>query len=242
MARPYRPTYENKGEVEVLPVQGSVYMLAGAGSNVTVQVGPNALFVVDTNEAAMSDKLLAAIKTISPLPIRFIVNTSARSRSRRRQRTIREVGRRQRERVLRAGRARLRARGAYARMTNPKDGARRCASALWPTDSFAATLKTLFVTGEPIEIIHQPAAHTDGDLMVFFRKSDVIVAGDVFSTDRYPVIDAKRGGTLERRARRPEPADRHRDPRVQLDGRHARDSGPRPDLATRSIWSSTATR
>ena len=52
------------------------------------------------------------------------------------------------------------------------------------------------MTGEPIEMIHQPAAHTDGDLMVFFRKSDVIVAGDVFSTDRYPVIDAKRGGTL----------------------------------------------
>jgi hypothetical protein len=70
------------------------------------------------------------------------------------------------------------------------------ASALWPTDSFAASLKTLFVTGEPIEMIHQPAAHTDGDLMVFFRKSDVIVAGDLFSTDRYPVIDSKHGGTL----------------------------------------------
>jgi len=52
------------------------------------------------------------------------------------------------------------------------------------------------VTGEPIELIHQPAAHTDGDLMVFFRKSDVIVSGDIFSTDRYPVIDAAHGGTL----------------------------------------------
>ena len=61
----------------MLPVQGAVYMVAGAGSNVTVQVGPNALFVVDTNEAAMSDKILAAIKTISPLPIRYIVNTNA---------------------------------------------------------------------------------------------------------------------------------------------------------------------
>ena len=68
---------EHRATIEVLPVQGSVYMLAGAGSNVTVQVGPNALFVVDTNEAAMSDKILAAIKTISPLPIRYIVNTSA---------------------------------------------------------------------------------------------------------------------------------------------------------------------
>ena len=84
--------------------------------------------------------------------------------------------------------------GAYARMTNPKDGSAPLASGLWPTDSFEGPLKTLFVTGEPIEIIHQPAAHTDGDLMVFFRKSDVVVAGDVFSTDRYPVIDVKHGG------------------------------------------------
>src|SRR5580765_4540168 len=76
LSRPHRPTYTSTGEIEVLPVQGSVYMLAGAGSNVTVQVGSNALFVVDTNVAAMSGKLLAAIRTISPLPIRYIVNTS----------------------------------------------------------------------------------------------------------------------------------------------------------------------
>ena len=58
---------------------------------------------------------------------------------------------------------------AYARLTNPKAGT-PVPSALWPTDSFAASLKTLFVTGEPIEMIHQPSAHTDGDLIVFFRK------------------------------------------------------------------------
>jgi glyoxylase-like metal-dependent hydrolase (beta-lactamase superfamily II) len=196
MARPYRPTYENKGEVEVLPVQGSVYMLAGAGSNVTVQVGPNALFVVDTNEAAMSDKLLAAIKTISPLPIRYIVNTSGDpDHVGGNERFAKQAG--DSVNAFYEQGARVYAHdGAYARMTNPKDGSAPIASGLWPTDSFEGTLKTLFVTGEPIEIIHQPAAHTNGDLMVFFRKSDVIVAGDVFSTDRYPVIDAKHGGTL----------------------------------------------
>jgi cyclase len=198
LARPYRPTYENKGVVEVLPVQGSVYMLAGAGSNVTVQVGPNALLVVDTNEAAMSDKILAAIKTISPLPIRYIVNTSPDPD---------HVG--GNERFAKAapdpagvnafyeqGARVYASENAYARMTNPKGGGAPLPTALWPTDSFAASLKTLFVTGEPIELIHQANAHTDGDLMVFFRKSDVVVAGDVFSTDRYPVIDARRGGTL----------------------------------------------
>src|SRR5262245_65557835 len=72
LARPYRPSYESTGEVEVLPVQGTVYMLAGGGSNVTVQVGPNALFVVDTNPVAMRDKLVAAIKPISHIPIATI--------------------------------------------------------------------------------------------------------------------------------------------------------------------------
>jgi cyclase len=196
LALPHRVTYASKGEVEVLPVQGSVYMLAGAGSNVTVQVGANALFVVDTNEAAMSDKILAAIKTISPLPIRYIVNTSADPD---------HVGGNERLATSAGDNsiafyqqgARVYAHeNAYARMTNPKDGSAAMPLPLWPTDAFAAPLKSLFVTGEPIEVIHQPAAHTSGDLMVFFRKSDVISAGDIFVTNGYPVIDARHGGTM----------------------------------------------
>ena len=66
-----------KGEIEVPPVQGSVYLLAGGGSNVVVQVGDDAVFVVDSNAAAMSDQMLAAIRTISTAPVRYIVNTSA---------------------------------------------------------------------------------------------------------------------------------------------------------------------
>ena len=196
LARPHRPTYAGTGQIEVIPVQGSVYMLAGAGSNVTVQVGPAALFVVDTNEAAMSDRILAAIRTISPLPIRYIVNTSADPD---------HVG--GNERFAAAGGDSVNAffgqgarvysqENAYARMTNPKDGTAALPTALWPTDAFNGPLKSFFVTGEPIEVIRQPAAHTDGDLVVFFRKSDVISTGDIFVTSGYPVVDARHGGTL----------------------------------------------
>jgi glyoxylase-like metal-dependent hydrolase (beta-lactamase superfamily II) len=196
LARPYRPTYENTGQIEVLPVQGSVYMLAGAGSNVSVQVGPHALLVVDTNEAAMSDKLLAAIRTISPLPIRYIVNTSADpDHVGGNEKFAKSAGDTAANAFYEQGARVYSHEHAYARMANSKAGT-PLPSALWPTDAFAASLKTLFVTGEPIEIVHQPVAHTDGDLMVFFRKSDVISTGDLFSTDRYPVIDAARGGTL----------------------------------------------
>src|SRR5687767_4422715 len=77
LQRPRRIEYGKRDQVEVFHVKGNVYLVAGAETNVTVQVGPLALFVVDTATADMSDKLLAAIKTISPLPIRSIVNTSA---------------------------------------------------------------------------------------------------------------------------------------------------------------------
>jgi glyoxylase-like metal-dependent hydrolase (beta-lactamase superfamily II) len=194
---PRRPTYGAKSEIEVLPVQGSVYLLAGGGSNVVVQVGDDAVFVVDSNTGAMSDKMLAAIGTISKAPIRYIVNTSA---------DLDHVGGNQAfatsaaapvNAFLQQGARVYAHEHTYTRLANPPDGSNPAPVAWWPTDAFGAAKKTLFVTGEPIEMIHQPAAHTDGDVLVFFRKSDVVAAGDVFVLNSYPVIDVKRGGTLQ---------------------------------------------
>ena len=67
----------------------------------------------------------------------------------------------------------------------------------WPTDTFFTARKNFWYGGEPIEMWNEPAAHSDGDLIVFFRKSDVIVAGDVIAADRYPYIDAKNGGSIQ---------------------------------------------
>ena len=67
----------------------------------------------------------------------------------------------------------------------------------WPTDTFFTARKNFWYGGEPIEMWNEPSAHSDGDLIVFFRKSDVIVAGDVIAADRYPYIDAKNGGSIQ---------------------------------------------
>ena len=68
--------------------------------------------------------------------------------------------------------------------------------AAWPTATFSGTHKEFFYNGEGVQLVHVPSAHTDGDTLVFFRRSDVIAAGDVYSTVSYPVIDVQRGGNI----------------------------------------------
>jgi glyoxylase-like metal-dependent hydrolase (beta-lactamase superfamily II) len=195
LQRPRRIEYGKRDQVEVLHVKGNVYLVAGADTHVTVQVGPLALFVVDTATADMSDKLLAAIKTISPLPIRFVVNTSANPNYIGGNERFAKSSGDNVNAFLGQGARVYANENAYARMSNPKDGSAPVPTALWPTDAFALPLKSLY-NGEPIELIHPESAHTNGDVMVFFRTSDVLVTGELFSTDRYPMIDAKSGGTL----------------------------------------------
>ena len=67
----------------------------------------------------------------------------------------------------------------------------------WPTAAYFTPHRDIHFNGEPVEILHQPAAHTDGDSLVFFRRSDVVVAGDIFTPERYPVIDLARGGSVQ---------------------------------------------
>jgi glyoxylase-like metal-dependent hydrolase (beta-lactamase superfamily II) len=68
---------------------------------------------------------------------------------------------------------------------------------LWPTKTFAYRLYSMYLNGEGIQVIHMPEARTDGDTIVFFRRGDVIATGDIIDTTRWPVIDTKRGGTIQ---------------------------------------------
>jgi glyoxylase-like metal-dependent hydrolase (beta-lactamase superfamily II) len=67
----------------------------------------------------------------------------------------------------------------------------------WPTKTFAFRQYSMYLNGEGIQVIHMPAAHTDGDTIVFFRRGDVIATGDIIDTTRWPFIDIERGGTVQ---------------------------------------------
>jgi glyoxylase-like metal-dependent hydrolase (beta-lactamase superfamily II) len=189
-------------QVRVLPAQGNVYMLAGAGGNMTVQVGSDGVLIVDTQFAQMSDKLLAAIRGLSKGPIRYIVNTHVHGDHTGGNESIRKAGS-----TIAGGNVsgdiRDAATGAQIwahdnvllKMSDPKRTP-AVPTAAWPTSTFTGKDKKLFFNGEGVHIIHEPAAHTDGDSIVFFRRSDVISTGDIFNTTNYPVIDVAGGGTI----------------------------------------------
>ena len=203
--RPQKPAYDD-GQVEAVPVQGSVYLVAGSGANITVQSGSDGLLLVDTSVAEMSDKVLTTLRTIADKPVRQIINTSAD-----------ELHTGGNERLSAAG-ANINAGvgGPTGREPKRLDGAPviahekvlhrmsgllgeppRMPYGVWPHDTFFSDRKSFFFDGEVVDIMFQPAAHTDGDVIVWFRKSDVIAAGDIFTTTTYPVVDVKRGGTIK---------------------------------------------
>jgi glyoxylase-like metal-dependent hydrolase (beta-lactamase superfamily II) len=207
------------GRFEQLLVAGQVHLLAGTGANVVVQAGEEGAVFVDTSVEGASRDLLAAVARLTTRPIRYVINTSADADHVGGNETISNAGRNFATPAPNtagigapaagagggAGGNQQRTTGAqvYAheavlnRMSGAFSGGRGAVPfALWPSDTFFTSKKTLYFNGEPIELLHQPAAHTDGDVMVWFRKSDVVAAGDVYTPDRFPMIDVDRGGTV----------------------------------------------
>ena len=192
-------------DVHVWPVRENVFMIVGAGGDITVQTGKDGVFVVDSGLANMSDKTLAAIKSISNLPIRYLVNThyhpdhvGGNVAVRKAGATIAggnvafDIGSAASEGALVIAHEKL-----LNRVSAPTGSKQPLIPAEgWPTSTFFGDEKKLYFNGEGIEVIHLANAHTDGDSIVYFRKSDVIATGDLFTTVMYPLIDVPGGGTI----------------------------------------------
>ena len=177
-----------QGEIKTFHVQGNVYMLVGAGANVAVQIGDDGVIVVDTGAAAAREKVLAAIRQLSTRPIRWIINTHPDADHTGGNETISQAGM-----TVNGNPAAI---VAHEKVLARMSQAGR-PSAEWPLNTFFEDSRDFPFNGEAVFIHHIPRAHTDGDVFVHFRGSDVVVAGDLFLTTTYPVIDAKLGGGVE---------------------------------------------
>lgn len=194
-----------KAHLHVFLVQGNVYALTGDGGNITLQIGNDGILVVNAGRSGLSDKLLAAIQNLSDKPIRYLVDTDDDASNLGGNETIAKAGR-----TVAGGNAVVaigESAGSTAtvvafqtvldRMSAPSDKSESLPQAAWPTDTYTVDHKDLTFNDDSVRISHEPNAHTDGDSTVHFRRADVISAGDFFSMDSFPVIDLKRGGSIQ---------------------------------------------
>ena len=203
MANEWPETVTIEG-VEIVHVQKNVYMLVGAGANVTVQYGDEGVVLVDSGAAGQTGRLLAAVRHLTRKPIRYLVNTSANPDHIGGNGEIVGVAGARLPNTGRAGGAPsdrgtsvIAHENSYNRMIAGSPLLPPLTGEALPESTFFTPRKDIFANGEPIQLLFQPAAHTDGDLLVFFRGSDVVSAGEIYRTDGYPVIDASRDGSIQ---------------------------------------------
>jgi glyoxylase-like metal-dependent hydrolase (beta-lactamase superfamily II) len=170
-------------------VQGNVYMVVGAAANVAVQIGDEGILVVDSGGAATREQVLAAIRKLSPdKPIRWILNTSLDPDHTGGNETVSQAGI-----TVNGNPAAIVAHeNVLARMT-----AEDRPITEMPLNTFFEEGRDFAFNGEAVFLRHVPSAHTDGDIFVYFRGSDVIVAGDLFLTTTYPVVNLEAGGGID---------------------------------------------
>lgn len=196
-----RPPPEPEPELAVLHIQAGLHLISGSGGNVVVQVGNQGVLLVDTGVSGTADQLVTIVKDlVGARKLRYIINTGSDADHVGGNEKLRKSG----ETIL----------GGNVVMDDPRgqQGATVIAhenvqirlisstppvsEELWPTETFSEDTYDFFFNDEALELIHPPVAHADGDLMVFFRKSDVLVAGDILAMTSYPVVDLDRGGSI----------------------------------------------
>jgi cyclase len=202
------PAPQVSGELDVIQVRPNFYMIAGAGGNIAVQIGVDGVVLVDAGTEGASDRVLAAIRKLTPLPTRYIINTGADADHVSGNARLAKAGVTIFTNALgnlnfvnamtNGGGASILAHDSILkRMSAPTGKTSQFPVETWPTEAFYTNTKTLRMNDEGIEVRYQPAAHSDSDSFVFFRRSDVVVAGDIMDTTRFPVIDIARGGGIQ---------------------------------------------
>jgi glyoxylase-like metal-dependent hydrolase (beta-lactamase superfamily II) len=205
----------NNAQVKVIPVRGNVFMISGAGGNIAASVGAEGVLLVDTGLANMSDKVLAAVNQTSiavntkglpnvnvppAKPIRFIINTHVHPDHVGGNVALAKAGKTFTGGNVAGNLSDVGDQAAIYAHENLLNRmvAMKLPTAAQPTDTYhvESMYMSHFFNGEGVQLFYAPNAHTDGDSMVFFRGSDVLATGDIFTTTMYPVVDIPNGGTI----------------------------------------------
>jgi cyclase len=197
--------------IEILPVRHNVYMLVGGGANVTVDIGAEGVVMADAGASGSSSKLQNAIRRLTRKPLRYLINTAA---------DLDKVGGNadmvtwaggtngpagggganqagQAGRNPNIGTAFMAHEATFNRMIAGSAGFPALTGAALPDSTFFTARKDFYANDQAVQLFHEPKAHTDGDVVVFFRGSDVVHAGEVYRTDQFPLIDLQRGGSID---------------------------------------------
>ncbi len=192
------------GGLDVVKVRKNFYMIAGAGGNIGVQIGSDGVVLVNSGGAAASDQVVVALKKLTDLPIRYIINVDAGADFVGGNEKLSKAGFTIFTNALGNAAALQAMTGGGASILSHDSVLRRMAAAkpaysssAQPNEAFFTPRKAIRMNDEGIEILYQPAAHSNADSFVLFRASDVVVTGDVMDMTRFPVIDLANGGSIQ---------------------------------------------
>ena len=190
LAQAQAPQDFSKIEIKSTKVTNSFYTLEGSGGTIGVLAGPDGILMVDDEYAQLSDKIVAAIKKISPNPIRFLINTHVHGDHTGGNENFGKMG------AVLVSRDELRFRLAHPNPAANGTPGTPMAPAGLSLLTYEGHL-TFHMNGEEVQAIAIPQAHTDGDTLVYFPNNDVIMTGDFYRSIGYPNIDRANGGSLK---------------------------------------------
>jgi len=174
----------SKVEIKTTKLSDKFYTLEGQGGTIGALVGPDGVFLVDTQFAPLTEKIVAAVKKISPSPIKFIVNTHVHGDHTGGNENFAKLG------ATIFSRDQLR-----ARLARPAGNAAAAPPAALPVVTYDGPI-TVHMNGEDVQLLPIRVAHTDGDTLVRFPGLDILMTGDYYRSVGYPNIDRANGGTL----------------------------------------------